>query len=443
MIGTAQIRGPLLPPNATAFERAFEDATAARASLPVHLVRDVMDPDRCPADYLGFLAWHYSIDLWDDDWPETKKRNVCRNALALHRGKTTLAGIRAHLDLVDVKLVRAIRPPARGFMRGAMTDAQRAAWRDDLPQIRLYPFAHRAIAPRAHGFYTGPGARRQFHGGGSFAEVTLAIGTGDGIALGGLSGEARSIDAPATPVAFHRRSRGPMLYGRRATFHDRGEEQDVAFAHIEGGTVTRVFLANSGSRRSWHGRGFGTGFLTRSRAELGIVTIRADDNAQALAATRGMQPVDVRPQRIAQPRIAPAPRAFFGRQHHGRGGFLMRSAAPLFLYDRIALHVPERMGARRRALSWHGHDRFGIDPYSSELKLAVPMRRPRRRSGRWHRAGFRKAADMTALAKAIEAVGVSKALRDTIRLDTTNHRRAAFASDLQFGDFTFGQLRKV
>nr|WP_275588909.1 phage tail protein I [Croceicoccus hydrothermalis] len=340
-----------MPPNAGGFERAFEDATAARAALPVHLVRDVMDPDRCPADYLGFLAWHYSIDLWDDEWPEAKKRNVCRNALALHRGKTTLAGIRAHLDLVDVKLVRAIRPPARGFLRGAMSDAQRQAWRDDLPQIRLYPFATRTIARPAHGFCTGPGARRQFHGGGSFAEVALVIGTGNGAALGGLSGVAHSTDAPAKPVAFHRTSRGPKLHGRRATFHDRGVEQDIAFADIEGGTVTRFFLANARSRRSWHGKGHGTGFLAHSRAELGIVTIRADADAQALAATRGMAPVDVRPQRIAQPRIAPAPRAFFGRQHHGRAGFLMRSAAPLFLYDRIALHAARRMGARGRTPS--------------------------------------------------------------------------------------------
>lgn len=404
----------LLPPNATPLERALEDTFAGRfAALHPAVIASVWDPDTCPAEALAFLAWQLSIDLWDNAWPETKKREACRNALLLHSRKTTIAGIRDHLTLAGAELRKVIRPPARGFSRAAMTEDQRKAWLDGLPQIRIYPFATRTIA-RHRGFFTGPGARHQFHGG---------VGLGAGALL--------------------RDTRGAQLLGRRATLYDRGEETPVTLTGAEDGVVTRVLLGRAETRRSWYRAGghsrrcsLGHGFHKGSLADLQAVTIRAGDDAPLAAVTRGLQPVDVRPQRIAQPRTAPAARAFFGR--HGR--FLRASHGPLLIYDRYALFDPERLGARRKVLSWNGVGRAGIPAFTAELKVQVPMLRARRRSGRWNGVGFRKRADMTPLANAIEAVRAAKAARDTILIDVATIRPAAFGRGLRFGTFQFGQL---
>jgi hypothetical protein len=393
----------LLPPNRTPLETAVEAVTAERLALPAHLVAAVWSPDACPSSMLGLLAWQLSVDLWDDTWDETKKREVCRNALKLHALKTTLAGIKAHVALVGSEVTRAIRPPARGFLRGAMTDADRRAWLDSLPQVRLYPFVHYAIANHRV-FASGP-AGRFFHGQG-----------------------------------FLRANRGTLLTGTRATFYDQGAEREIRYQPLDADGTVRMLIERT-AKRSWHGRGFFGGWLTRSQAANGVVTIRLGDDVGSFAVQSSMEPVDVRPTRIAEGRIAPAARSFFGSRRHAR--FLRTSHAPFLVYDRVSLHTPDRMGARRRTRSFHGAGRFGQAPFTAELRVEVPMHRPVRRSGRWHGAGFRAAADMTRLERTIEAVGVSKAFRDTILIDTAVHGPVQFGGALQFGDFTFGETRKV
>lgn len=153
----------LLPIGSTALKRAIDGVDAVRLDdVDPRTIVDAWDPWRCPPELLGYLAFASSLDLWDDDWPELKKRTTIAQALELHRLKGTLAGIRAHLALVDCTVTRAIRPPARGFLRAAMTDAQRAAWLDSLPQLRLYPYLQNGVAV-AREFASGP-AGRFFHG---------------------------------------------------------------------------------------------------------------------------------------------------------------------------------------------------------------------------------------------------------------------------------------
>ena len=97
----------LLPPNATAAEKAIEAAAADRLGLPVPL-RDLWNPDTCPAEFLAWLAWSLSIDAWSPTWPEAVKRSVVKNAIAIQRRKGTAsswgvarrAGDRAIADIV-------------------------------------------------------------------------------------------------------------------------------------------------------------------------------------------------------------------------------------------------------------------------------------------------------------------------------------------------------
>ncbi len=83
----------LLPPNASATERAVEQATARLGAVPVPL-RDVVDPDTCPSALLPWLAWAWGIDEWDDKWSDGAKRESIRRAYAVHAHKGSVHSIR-------------------------------------------------------------------------------------------------------------------------------------------------------------------------------------------------------------------------------------------------------------------------------------------------------------------------------------------------------------
>ncbi|RPE74626.1 phage tail protein I [Vulcaniibacterium tengchongense] len=83
----------LLPPNATALERALESVTARIGEVPTP-ARDVWNPDTCPADLLPWLAWSLSIDAWKPYWPEHVKRSRIRSAIDIQRAKGTAQSVR-------------------------------------------------------------------------------------------------------------------------------------------------------------------------------------------------------------------------------------------------------------------------------------------------------------------------------------------------------------
>ncbi|EOP2819442.1 TPA: phage tail protein I, partial [Escherichia coli] len=48
----------------------------------------------CPANLLPWLAWAFSVDRWDEKWPEATKRAVIRDAYFIHCHKGTIGAIR-------------------------------------------------------------------------------------------------------------------------------------------------------------------------------------------------------------------------------------------------------------------------------------------------------------------------------------------------------------
>lgn len=87
----------LLPRNASPQEIALDLATSRVGQIPV-LLRDVWNPDTCPAPLLGWLAWALSVDSWDPAWAEEDRRAVIRASLAVHRLKGTLAAVKMALE---------------------------------------------------------------------------------------------------------------------------------------------------------------------------------------------------------------------------------------------------------------------------------------------------------------------------------------------------------
>ncbi|WP_227369839.1 phage tail protein I [Halomonas sp. M20] len=83
----------LLPPNATPLERHVAEALAEIQRVPVPL-RQLWNPDTCPAHLLPYLAWAFSVDRWDTTWSEATKRGVVRAAFYVHQKKGTISALR-------------------------------------------------------------------------------------------------------------------------------------------------------------------------------------------------------------------------------------------------------------------------------------------------------------------------------------------------------------
>lgn len=110
----------LLPPNATAQERALANTIARISDVPL-AARKMWNPDTIPANLLPWMAWAFSVDDWNNNWTEQEKRNVIKNSLFVHKHKGTLAAIK-----------RAVEP--LGYI------IRIVEWWEDTPQAEPYTF---------------------------------------------------------------------------------------------------------------------------------------------------------------------------------------------------------------------------------------------------------------------------------------------------------------
>ncbi|MEO1575306.1 MAG: phage tail protein I, partial [Pseudomonadota bacterium] len=131
-------RDVLLPDTSTEFEAALATPSfEALQALDPAILKALKDPWTCPAAFLPFLAEEFSVDVWDDDWPEEKQRTVIAESWGLHRIKGTLAAIRRFVGYVDASVVRAIVPPQDGYFG----EDGATGWEESLPEVRIYPAA--------------------------------------------------------------------------------------------------------------------------------------------------------------------------------------------------------------------------------------------------------------------------------------------------------------
>lgn len=82
----------LLPPNRRPLDAMIEQALAN--TLDPSAISALWNPHDCPANMLPWLAWAFSVDEWDDAWPESVQRAVVAESIAVHRIKGTIAAIR-------------------------------------------------------------------------------------------------------------------------------------------------------------------------------------------------------------------------------------------------------------------------------------------------------------------------------------------------------------
>ncbi|MCW8843023.1 MAG: phage tail protein I, partial [Rhodobacteraceae bacterium] len=67
-------------------------------------IATLMNPDTCPSHLLGWLAWSFSVDIWERDWPEATKREVIREAIQIHRIKGTRGAVARSLATLGMEV---------------------------------------------------------------------------------------------------------------------------------------------------------------------------------------------------------------------------------------------------------------------------------------------------------------------------------------------------
>ncbi|RRJ96853.1 phage tail protein I [Opitutaceae bacterium TAV4] len=103
MSTTAADPTALLPPNATAQERAISRATERASTVPVPN-RTLWNPWTCPADTLPWLAWSLDVKDWDTAWTEHQKRAAIAASVEVHRRAGTIGALRRALAAIGYEV---------------------------------------------------------------------------------------------------------------------------------------------------------------------------------------------------------------------------------------------------------------------------------------------------------------------------------------------------
>lgn len=77
----------LLPRNTTKLERSIE--ALFESPNPAEIVPELWNGNTCPKQFLPWLAWALSVDDWDADWSEQKKRAAINESIEIHEHKGT------------------------------------------------------------------------------------------------------------------------------------------------------------------------------------------------------------------------------------------------------------------------------------------------------------------------------------------------------------------
>ena len=109
----------ILPSSSGPFERAV--AAGMSDDLPVPFA-ELLDPYQTREDLLPWLAAHHSVDLWYDDWPVERKREIIAQYAgvstiypgeSLPELKGTHEGVLRYLAFVDATVLDSVSYPAR------------------------------------------------------------------------------------------------------------------------------------------------------------------------------------------------------------------------------------------------------------------------------------------------------------------------------------------
>lgn len=371
----------LLPRNSTALERVLSAAGARMTGLPVQI--DLLKrPFDCPTQFLPHLGFELSVDVWENSWTEMRKRTAISRAIPLQQKKGTGYTLREYVRYADAEVIKIERPPQGVFAGKSLTKEEREAWLETLPQIRLWSIRDTVNAPSRKMFINSNNSRRMHS-----ARFCLSWGC----------------LVPSSALVRH---------GRRARWVVGGVETDTRVSND--GSIEQLHIPSVAGLSAFCGRPMLGRYLTVSTSSRRLVTIQP---AQSLpwrsAVTPSMQAITAEPERVKVGGTRGL-QLFCGMPMRG---FLVKTTAPMRIYDRYAVYdgsVP----AHRAATMFMNHGRFGWPAHYARVYLSVPSQR----SGFAFGLGinmpkkFLVPHNPEPLAKAMRAIRASKRLSDRIDL---------------------------
>lgn len=95
----------LLPDNATEFELHTEEVMRGKyCHIDPAIIADLQDSEKCPLEFLPYLAFSERVTAWDDALPETQKRQLIARAREVNELKGTDKGLQDALDALGVSI---------------------------------------------------------------------------------------------------------------------------------------------------------------------------------------------------------------------------------------------------------------------------------------------------------------------------------------------------
>lgn len=340
----------LLPPNATPLERVFAASGGRRIGgvpVPIDLLKR---PFEVPAAFLPHLAWEVSLDVWDEDWPEWRKRRAVARSIYLHRLKGTLPGFEGWLDLIGAKLQSYVIPPIGGFVSPDRTEEEKRAFVQQFAELRIYTQSDYGTA-----------------------DADLYVGDG------------------FVDVDFATVSTAKDRYGRRAYVVDHGQTRQVptlpvtwagADAILE--DLIGVVIPGEDDGGFFLADAFiGEGYVTEAKITSKLLSIAANRSflpisprPVLLGESEPFTLINVMPERVATkgtigPDVMHTDDGYIG-------DFLGDKDAHLRIYDRFYLYDPDRVigGPGSDGGLFVDHTRLEIPPFYAELRVAFPGSAP-------------------------------------------------------------------
>jgi phage tail P2-like protein len=127
----------LLSPNNTALERAIAGPTGRLDNAVLVPIDLLLRPWDIPEGYLPWLAWHMSLDLWDWQWDEYKKRAVTARAVELNRMKGSERAIRTYPEIMGSEVLQIVVPPQEFNIGKPLSKDEWDEWIRKNPEIRI------------------------------------------------------------------------------------------------------------------------------------------------------------------------------------------------------------------------------------------------------------------------------------------------------------------
>lgn len=385
----------LLPVDRTQLEEVLEQVSGTRwEDADVDIIARFKDPWRVPAHLLNFLAHERSVDIWDENWPEMKKRAVIASAPNDHRKKGTLAGIRRYLEIANAEIVQVVRRPQGFAVSRNLTKEEQEEWLEKHPKVRIT-------------FFQGTGTKKPRSG--------VFVGRA------AVGHDALKLDE------------GRALYGRKAYLQQNGQEIpldtfDVTITEVgkAAKVYTRFVIPGVSNKGSVVGRmAVGRHFVGSAGKNPQVYTFGYDTtylHRESQLALKGLPvgfaPRDIRRLRESETGVA-GKRLFVGKTPIGFNA-IGRDRGDYLLADVIYLVDPTIDVPRVSARSFIGYSRISMPAHQADILIDWKKKVDRRRTFIIGHAGIGRlpvnALDTSRRDFLLEAIRSSKRLSDKIRV---------------------------